>query len=35
MTFKYTGVVSADGIALSSDFQGQAFNFTVKKVAAK
>jgi hypothetical protein len=32
-TFKYTGVVSADGIALSSDFQGQAFNFTVKKTA--
>ena len=30
-TFKYTGVVSANGIALSSDFQGQSFNFTVKK----
>jgi hypothetical protein len=30
-TFKYTGVVSADSIALASDFQGQAFNFTVKK----
>lgn len=35
MTFKYTGVVSAGGIALSSDFQGQPFNFTLKKVAAK
>jgi hypothetical protein len=32
-TFKYTGVVSADGIALSTDFQGQAMNFTVKKAA--
>ncbi len=32
-TFKYTGVVAADSIALSSDFQGQAFNFTVKKTA--
>jgi hypothetical protein len=32
-TFKYTGVVSADGIALSSDYQGQSFNFTVKKSA--
>jgi hypothetical protein len=32
-TFKYTGVISADGIALASDFQGQAFNFTVKKAA--
>jgi hypothetical protein len=30
-SFKYTGVVSADSIALSSDFQGQSFNITVKK----
>jgi hypothetical protein len=35
MTFKYTGVVSADSIALASDFQGMPFNITVKKVAAK
>ena len=32
-TFKYTGVVSAEGIALSTDFQGQAMSFTVKKTA--
>ena len=32
-TFKYAGMVSADSIALSSDFQGQSFNFTVKKTA--
>jgi hypothetical protein len=30
-TFKYTGVVSAEGIALTTDFQGQPINFTVKK----
>jgi hypothetical protein len=35
MSFKYTGVVSADGIALATDFQGQAMKFTVKKTAAK
>jgi hypothetical protein len=34
MSFKYTGVVSADGIALATDFQGQAMNFTVKKTTA-
>jgi hypothetical protein len=33
MTFKYTGVVAADSIALASEFQGQAFNITVKKAA--
>lgn len=33
VTFKYTGVVSADSIALTSDFQGMPFNITVKKVA--
>jgi hypothetical protein len=32
-SFKYTGVVSADAISLSSDFQGQAFQFTLKKAA--
>jgi hypothetical protein len=32
-TFKYTGVVSAAGIALSTDFQGQPMSFTVKKTA--
>ena len=32
-TFKYTGVVSANGIALSTDFQGQPMSFTVKKAA--
>jgi hypothetical protein len=32
-TFKYTGVVSANGIALSTDFQGQPMSFTVKKTA--
>ncbi len=31
MTFKYTGVVSADSIALASEFQGMPFNITVKK----
>jgi hypothetical protein len=30
-TFKYTGVVSAEGIALTTDFQGQPINFIVKK----
>lgn len=33
MTFKYTGVVAADSIALTTDFQGQAIKFTVKKAA--
>ena len=33
MSFTYTGVVSADSIALASDFQGQAFKFTLKKAA--
>ena len=33
MTFKYTGVVSADSIALSTDFQGMPINITVKKAA--
>jgi len=33
MTLKYKGVVSADSIALASDFQGMPFNITVKKVA--
>jgi hypothetical protein len=31
MTFKYTGVVSAEGIALTTDFQGQPIKFTIKK----
>lgn len=31
MTFKYTGVVSGDSIALTSEFQGMPFNITVKK----
>jgi hypothetical protein len=31
MSFKYTGVVSAGAIALSSDFQGQAFQIALKK----
>jgi len=31
MTFKYTGVVSADSIALMSEFQGMPINITVKK----
>jgi hypothetical protein len=35
MTLKYTGVVAADSIALTMDFQGQPVNITVKKVAAK
>jgi len=33
MSLKYTGVVSADGIALTLDFQGQPIKFTVKKAA--
>jgi hypothetical protein len=33
MTLKYTGVVGADSIALTSDFQGMPFNITVKKAA--
>jgi len=33
MTLKYTGVVAADSIALTTDFQGQAIKFTVKKAA--
>jgi hypothetical protein len=32
-TFKYTGVVSANGIALSTDFQGQSMSFTVTRAA--
>jgi hypothetical protein len=35
MTLKYTGVVAADSIALTLDFQGQPVNITVKKAAAK
>ncbi len=35
MSFKYTGVIAADGIALATDFQGTAMKFTVKKVTAK
>jgi hypothetical protein len=35
MTLKYTGVVAADSIALSLDFQGQPVNITVKRAAAK
>jgi hypothetical protein len=31
MTFKYTGVVSVDSIALTTDFQGMPINITVKK----
>jgi hypothetical protein len=35
MTLKYTGVVAADSIALTLDFQGQPVNITIKKAAAK
>lgn len=35
MTFKYTGVVSGDSIALVTDFMGMPINITVKKAAAK
>jgi hypothetical protein len=35
MTLKYTGVVAADSIALTLDFQGQPVNITVKKATAK
>jgi hypothetical protein len=35
MTLKYTGVVAADSIALTLDFQGQPVNITVKKSPAK
>jgi hypothetical protein len=35
MTLKYTGVVAADSIALTLDFQGQPVNITVKRAAAK
>jgi hypothetical protein len=35
MSFKYTGVVSADSIALATSFQDMPINFTVKKTAAK
>lgn len=35
MSFKYTGVISADGIALATDFQDMPMKFTVKKAAAK
>jgi hypothetical protein len=34
-TLKYTGVVAADSIALTLDFQGQPVNITIKKAAAK
>jgi hypothetical protein len=34
-TIKYTGVVAADSIALTMDFQGMPVNITVKKAAAK
>jgi hypothetical protein len=35
MTLKYTGVVAADSIALTLDFQGQPVNITIKKAPAK
>ncbi len=35
MTLKYTGVVAADSIALTLDFQGMPVNITVKRKAAK
>jgi hypothetical protein len=35
MTLKYTGVIAADSIALTLDFQGQPVSVLVKKVAAK
>jgi len=35
MTLKYTGVVAADSIALTLDFQGQPVNITVKKATPK
>ena len=35
MTLKYTGVVAADSIALTLDFQGMPVNLTAKRVAAK
>ena len=35
MTLKYTGVVAADSIALTSDFQGMPVNITVKKVGGE
>jgi hypothetical protein len=35
VTLKYTGVVAADSIALTLDFQGQPVNITIKKAAAK
>jgi|SRR5665213_3075053 hypothetical protein len=35
MTLKYTGVVAADSIALTLDFQGMPVNITVKRPAAK
>jgi hypothetical protein len=28
---KYSGLVAAEGIALTTDLQGQSINFTVKK----
>ena len=34
-SFKYTGMVTADAIALTTDFMGQPINITVKKTAAK
>jgi hypothetical protein len=35
MTLKYTGVVAADSIALTMDFQGQPVKITVKRAPAK
>ncbi len=34
-TFKYTGVVSADSIALTTSFMDMPINITIKKAAAK
>jgi hypothetical protein len=35
VSLKYTGVVAADSIALTLDFQGMPVNITAKRVAAK
>ncbi len=35
MSLKYTGVIAADSIALTLDFQGMPVNITAKRVAAK
>jgi hypothetical protein len=35
VSLKYTGVVAADSIALTLDFQGMPVNITVKRAAAK